>query len=102
MRLQPRLDAARIVGVIGKGVDAPDSLVFILLKDGLGRPLQQRVGIQRSGGGLGDRARPPRDYLLWAMGHFSNTAIMTNRDTRWRALLRQHQPIEPRGRGIHG
>ena len=47
----------------GKGIDAPDAAILILFQDGIGHPLQQRIGIPRSNAGFGCIARPMCDYL---------------------------------------
>ena len=100
---QGRLQPLDLLGRGREGVDAPDVAILVLLQDGIGRALQRGIGVDGGGGGLCVFARPPCDYLNCRLGHFSNTAKMTNQcDPALRLPDAAGLFNEPRGRGIHG
>ena len=87
----------------GEAVDAPDFLVLVFLEDGIGCAFKQDVGVNRFGCAFSRVSRAARDYLNCRLGHFSNTANMTNRcDLVRLAPVAAAFLIKPRGRGIHG
>ena len=60
------------VGFFGRGregVDPPDVAVLVLFQDRIGRPFQQRIGVDRFGGGFGHGARAAGDDLNGVLAH---------------------------------
>ena len=96
---QQRLQPLDLIVAGREGVDAPEAGVLVLFQNRIGDALQHRIGIDRDGGGFSGGAQTARDNLNCGLGHFSNAAIMTNRNTRLHAFARR---LKPRGRGVHG
>ena len=57
------LEGRHLLRLGGIGVDPPQAVILVLLQDGVGGPLQQGMGVDVAGGGLGEGAGAAGDDL---------------------------------------
>ena len=82
---EPGREVVGFVGRGGKGVDAPDAAILVLLDDRVGRAFKLDVAVDRGGGGLGLGARSSRhdlDGLFGSGTHFCSAASRSARARR--------------------